>query len=92
MQKNNTTKKKYKCIHLERKNIKKCLKNYVYFMVDSKDHYTKKECTSFPQRHPFKELEKMHYPINKSNPKNLLNKSYLKILIKRYSNQLTFQF
>jgi hypothetical protein len=84
--KKKTPKKKYKYIHLERKNIKKCSKNYVYFMADSKDHYTKKECTSFPQRHPLKGLEIMDYPINKRNPRNLFksyDKSYLKILIKR---------
>jgi hypothetical protein len=38
-------------------------------MADSKDHYTKKECTSFLERHPLKGLEMMDYPINKKNPK-----------------------
>jgi len=79
-------KKKVQIHTFGKKNIKKCSKNYVYFMADSKDHYTKKECTNFPQRHPLKGLEIMDYPINKKIPKNSFksnNKSYLKILIKR---------
>jgi len=55
-------------------------------MAESKDHYTKKECTSFPQGHPLKGLEMIDHPINNRNPKSLFktyDKSYLKILIKR---------
>ncbi len=58
-------------------------------------HQNENNIPNFPHTNPLGREETMVYPKNQGNPDfslNIHSKSYLEIIIKRHSNQLTFQF
>jgi hypothetical protein len=63
-------KKEVKKHTFEHKNNKECSKNYVYFIVESNNHYTKNEYNipNFSHNNPLGRGETMVYPKNQGNP------------------------